>query len=246
MDVPSDTPSHHADDYLHGPFNSVGDTKKASKPPVTKHLHDARSTFATRLRRAGLTAPEIADVLGWDEERVEKLQSVYVDRQTVVMGIAERIQRLEAEARAARVGEPPKRQGDAVVGVAPVEAILPDLSRDGRSNNHAPRRRMSNSQNRERPAGRGEVMASNEERGSMKYPLIGLCAVVGDKGVERRSPWVSDEWLGAEIARDPWLFREVEFEPGYFDLSPDGEPLRRPIPASTAEEMGRQLAAFYR
>ncbi len=80
----------------------------------------------------------------------------------------------------------------------------------------------------------------------MKYPLIGLCAVMGPQGVERRSPWVSDEWLGSEIARDPWLFREVEFEVGYFGLPSDVDALRWPIPGSTAEEMGRQLSASYR
>jgi hypothetical protein len=40
---------------------------------IDKHLHDARGTFGTRLRKAGLTAPEIADVLAWEEERVERL-----------------------------------------------------------------------------------------------------------------------------------------------------------------------------
>ncbi|PZO01477.1 MAG: hypothetical protein DCF28_09910 [Alphaproteobacteria bacterium] len=68
---------------------------------------------------------------------------------------------------------------------------------------------------------------------------------MGEQGVERRNPWVSDEWLGTEIARDPWLFREVEFEVGYFDLPPDSDAVRWPIPASTAEEMSRQLTASY-
>lgn len=77
----------------------IGETKAAALPPIEKHLHDARGTFATRLRKTGLTAPEIADVLGWDEARVERLLSIYVDRNTIVRGIAERIQRLEEEAR---------------------------------------------------------------------------------------------------------------------------------------------------
>lgn len=196
----------------------IGDTKKASSPPVTKHLHDARGTFATRLRRAGLTAPEIADALGWDEERVEKLLSTYVDRQTIVMGIAERIQRLEAEAQQGQ-----QDLGPVSFTIAPVDA--------GVSTNTS---RFSEAEK-----------VSSEEKGRMKYPLIGLWAVMGDQGVERRSLWVSDEWLGAEIARDPWLFREVEFEVGYFDLPSDADALRWPIPVSTAEEMGRQLTASY-
>lgn len=197
----------------------VSDTQKASSPRVTKHLHDARGTFATRLRRAGLTAPEIADVLGWDEERVEKLLAIYVDRQTIVMGIAERIQRLEAEARVAQ--KPPGPVSMTRASVDAVGSTKPSTVRK-------------------------LATASNEERNRMKYPLIGLCALMGDKGVERRSPWVSDDWLGAEIARDPWLFREVEFEAGYFDLPSDADALRWPIPASTAEEMGRRLTASYR
>ena len=223
----------------------VSDTKKASRPPVTKHLHDARGTFATRLRLAGLTAPEIADVLGWDEERVERLLSVYVDRQTVVMGIAERIQRLEAEARIARVRQSNELQGFIVGAGAPVDAISKYLSNHGGSDSHPPSRRMSHAEKRELPTVCEKVTASNPEHSRMKYPLIGLCAMIGGKAVERRSPWVSDDWLGAEIARDPWLFREVEFEFGYFDLPSDADPVRWPIPASTAEEMGRQLRASY-
>jgi integrase len=59
---------------------------------IERHLHDARGTFATRLRRAGLTAPEIADVLGWEEERVERLLTTYVDRDEIVLALAKRIE----------------------------------------------------------------------------------------------------------------------------------------------------------
>jgi integrase len=65
---------------------------------LTKRLHDARGTFGTRLRHAGLTAPEIADVLGWAEDRVVRLLSTYVDRDTIVRAIAERIARNESRA----------------------------------------------------------------------------------------------------------------------------------------------------
>lgn len=59
---------------------------------ITKHLHDARGTFCTRLRLAKLTAPEIADVVGWSEERVERLLAIYVDRDRIVLELARRIQ----------------------------------------------------------------------------------------------------------------------------------------------------------
>lgn len=60
---------------------------------MDKHLHDARGTFATRLRKAGLSASEIADVMGWEEARVQKLLETYVDRDSVVRSIAERLNR---------------------------------------------------------------------------------------------------------------------------------------------------------
>jgi len=44
----------------------------------------------------------------------------------------------------------------------------------------------------------------------MKRYLFELCAYLGEAGVERRSPWISDEWLAAELARDPNLDRLVE------------------------------------
>lgn len=64
---------------------------------VDKHLHDARGTFATRLRLAGLTASEIADVLGWEEDRVQRLLDVYVDRDSVVRALATRLNRKDPE-----------------------------------------------------------------------------------------------------------------------------------------------------
>jgi integrase len=73
--------------------HQVIDTKAAAG--VDKHLHDARGTFATRLRRAGLDKGEIADVLGWEEDRVERLLKTYVDMDGIVLGIAARIRRSE-------------------------------------------------------------------------------------------------------------------------------------------------------
>ena len=75
--------------------HQVIDAKQAAAPPIDKHLHDARGTFATRLRAAGLTAPEIADIVAWDERRVERLLATYVDQDAIVMGIADRLKRNE-------------------------------------------------------------------------------------------------------------------------------------------------------
>ena len=78
--------------------HQVIDTK--TKAGVGKHLHDARGTFATRLRKASLTAPEIADIMAWDEKRVERILAKYVDRDTIVRALAERINRNESGATA--------------------------------------------------------------------------------------------------------------------------------------------------
>ena len=79
--------------------SAVQDGKVDAVPPIDKHLHDTRGTFGTRLRKkARLTASEIADVLGWDEDRAERLLAVYVDRDAVVREIADRIARNESGA----------------------------------------------------------------------------------------------------------------------------------------------------
>lgn len=49
----------------------------------------------------------------------------------------------------------------------------------------------------------------------MKRFLFELCAFLGEAGVERRSRWISDEWLTDELRRDPNLDRVVDV--------PDGE-----------------------
>lgn len=57
------------------------------------HLHDLRGTFATIIYRAGFTIREIADTLGWTEDRVERLIDRYVKRDEI---LKDRIRRLEA------------------------------------------------------------------------------------------------------------------------------------------------------
>ena len=79
----------------------------------------------------------------------------------------------------------------------------------------------------------------------MKRALIDLCAYVGAEGVERRSTLISDDWLAAEIARDPWLFRVVDFEPGYHELHLS-QAVRWPVPDSVAGRMSDCLKRTYR
>lgn len=44
----------------------------------------------------------------------------------------------------------------------------------------------------------------------MKRYLFELCAYTGEAGTERRSHWISDGWLAAEVARDRNLDRIVD------------------------------------
>ncbi|NQE62896.1 tyrosine-type recombinase/integrase [Caulobacter sp. RHG1] len=78
---------------VNGLEHQVIDTKSAAG--VDKHLHDARGSFATRLRRASLTASEIADIVGWEDSRVARLLATYVDRDAIVMALAARINRAD-------------------------------------------------------------------------------------------------------------------------------------------------------
>ncbi|MDH4384696.1 MAG: tyrosine-type recombinase/integrase [Caulobacter sp.] len=74
--------------------HQVIDTK--GRAGVKKRLHDARGTFATRLRKAGLTAPQIASVMAWEEARVTQLLATYVDNDAIIQGIAEQIAKNES------------------------------------------------------------------------------------------------------------------------------------------------------
>lgn len=69
--------------------NRIWTAKKAAG--IDLHLHDARGTFATRLRLAGLTKDEIASVMGWDGEKVERIIARYVDQARIVRSIADRL-----------------------------------------------------------------------------------------------------------------------------------------------------------
>ncbi len=44
----------------------------------------------------------------------------------------------------------------------------------------------------------------------MQRYLFDLCAQLTNGTVERRSPWISDEWLARELAVDPQLDRMVD------------------------------------
>ena len=57
-----------------------------------KHLHDLRGTFATRLMtQVHLTNEEIAGIMGWAPDEVERIRRIYVDDAARSVAIGRRI-----------------------------------------------------------------------------------------------------------------------------------------------------------
>ena len=59
----------------------------------TKHLHDCRGTYATRLILAGFTDEQAARVLGWSPEEVARIRDTYVDHHATIVALADRLDR---------------------------------------------------------------------------------------------------------------------------------------------------------
>jgi integrase len=56
------------------------------------HFHDLRGTAATNFYRAGLTIRQIAEVMAWSEEKVEKLIDRYVKRDAILDDMVRKIE----------------------------------------------------------------------------------------------------------------------------------------------------------
>lgn len=67
---------------------------------VERSLHDARGTFATRLRLAGLTEEEIAEVMGWERDRVRRILARYVDSERIVRALVRKVAQNESASAA--------------------------------------------------------------------------------------------------------------------------------------------------
>lgn len=59
---------------------------------VNKRLHDLRGTAATMFARSGISAPEIARIMGWKEARVEEIVRRYVSRREIAAAIVRKIE----------------------------------------------------------------------------------------------------------------------------------------------------------
>ncbi len=71
----------------------------AAKAKVDKHFHDLRGTAATHLYLAGFVLREIAEILAWEEDQVERIINRYVRRDAM---LRDRIARLDAYRKNAR------------------------------------------------------------------------------------------------------------------------------------------------
>jgi integrase len=59
--------------------------------PIAKTLHDARGTFVTHMRCANFSKEEVADMVGWTTEDVDRVAKRYADAERIALAWLERI-----------------------------------------------------------------------------------------------------------------------------------------------------------
>ncbi|HEY4029787.1 MAG TPA: tyrosine-type recombinase/integrase [Caulobacteraceae bacterium] len=101
LNAARDVPSTFVLMSSRGPWqkDGLGSTwwKAAKAAGVDKHFHDLRGTAATRFCRVPQTSDEeVADVMGWDPQRVRAIRKRYVDRERIAKGIIARWEQMEA------------------------------------------------------------------------------------------------------------------------------------------------------
>lgn len=60
-----------------------------------KHLHDVRGTYATWLVKLGLSDQEVGDIMGWSAQQVGEIRKIYVEDDTAVQAIIQRMTALQ-------------------------------------------------------------------------------------------------------------------------------------------------------
>ena len=68
-----------------------GQRRKPGVGDADLHFHDLRGTAATKFYLADLSKREIAEILGWSEEQVERILRRYVDRTAATRALIERL-----------------------------------------------------------------------------------------------------------------------------------------------------------
>ncbi len=69
------------------------EARETALPGRDLHFHDLRGTFATRAHLAGLSNREIAELLAWDEARVDRIIRRYVGRKAIAEGMIQKLNR---------------------------------------------------------------------------------------------------------------------------------------------------------
>lgn len=83
--------SWSGDGFSHG-FNEVRDALDIRHSDGRKkHLHDVRGTYATRLVKLGLSDQEVGDIMGWSAQQVGEIRKIYVEDDTAVQAIINRM-----------------------------------------------------------------------------------------------------------------------------------------------------------
>lgn len=90
-----------SDDGFGGSFNRVRDharivhIDKETGEHRSKHLHDLRGTFCTKLlTETDFSDREVAEVMGWSPERVGNIRRIYVDQSDIIVALGERIKHI--------------------------------------------------------------------------------------------------------------------------------------------------------
>lgn len=71
------------------------------------HFHDLRGTAATKFYLAGLTIREIAEIMAWEEEQVERIIRRYVGRQAATKALIEKLDRARGRTKTVKTGVKP-------------------------------------------------------------------------------------------------------------------------------------------
>lgn len=87
--------------------------KATERAGIDKHFHDLRGTYATFAYVAGLTVREIAEILTWSEDDVERLIDRYVKRDELLL---DRIRRLDEHASRTFAAKPPAKPARSPTG----------------------------------------------------------------------------------------------------------------------------------
>ena len=86
--------------------------KEAGLHDANLHFHDLRGTAATKFYLADLSKREIAEILGWSEEQVERIFRRYVDRTAATKALIRRLNEAGGRTNPAKLSAKPTAEMD--------------------------------------------------------------------------------------------------------------------------------------